>query len=106
MPGQDEFDDGDRPRRRHWDDDDRPIRREGAESRPRPSRPQKSNTGLVVVLLVVVFLVICGGVGGVAFWAIRTAKQEMAQVQAAMIAEVPKSGYERMPRSCASSTPA
>jgi len=34
-----------------------------------------------------VFIVICGGVGGVAFWAIRTAKQEMAQVQAAMIAE-------------------
>src|SRR5262245_46407227 len=82
MPGRDEFDDGDRPRRRRWDDDDRPARREDAEPRARSSGPQKSNTGTLVLLLVVVFLVICGGVGGVAFWAIRTAKQEMAQVQA------------------------
>lgn len=87
MPGRDDFDGDDRPRRRQWDDDDRPPRRENADARQRPARPQQSNTGPMVLVLVVVFLVICGGVGGVAFWAIRTAKQEVAQFQAAMIAE-------------------
>jgi len=92
MPGRDDFDDGDRPRRRQWDDEDRPPRSANAERRPSHMRPQKPDSGPIILVLVVAFLVICGGVGGVAFWAVRAAKQEMAQVQAqaALNAEDPE----------------
>src|SRR5262245_42242479 len=61
------------PRRRDddWDDDDdRPRRRRRRDDfdddRP-PPRKEKSSTGLIVGILIGVFVLLCGGVGGVGY---------------------------------------
>ena len=73
-------DDDDRPRRRKWDDDeDRPARRRRSDEdddRPRRRKPgKKSNTGLVVGILVGVFIVFCGGGGLAVYWAVSGVKK-------------------------------
>lgn len=79
----DELDDDDRPRRRPRDEDDedrpRRSRRLPDDEDDRPPR-KKSNTGLVVGILVGVFVLCCGGGGFVAYRAYVGAKKGLEQV--------------------------
>jgi predicted Zn finger-like uncharacterized protein len=76
-------DDRGRPRRRPHDDDEDDDR--GRPRRPRPMRgpPRESGGGGGKVLLIVglVFLLLCAGVGFGIYWMVNKAKQAIEQVQ-------------------------
>ena len=77
MPQRDDFDDDDRPRRRPRDDDDydRPRRRDEDDDDDRLPPRRKSNTGLVVGILVGVFVLCCGGGGTAIYFILRGVKK-------------------------------
>jgi hypothetical protein len=87
----DDFDEDDGPRRRPRDDEeDRPARarrpRDEDADEDRPARPRrrreedgepprkKSNVGLVIGILAGVFVLCCGGLAGLGYWAYSKAK--------------------------------
>jgi hypothetical protein len=86
MPQRDDFDDDDRPRRRPRDDDDydRPRRRDEDDDDDRLPPRRKSNTGLVVGILVGVFVLCCGGGGTAIYFFVRGVKKGVEQVTAAV----------------------
>src|SRR5687767_12134062 len=88
MPSDNDFDD-DRPRRRPPRDDDRDDRtlpprrrRDSDDDSDRRPPPKKGGAGVVIGVLVGVFVLCCGGLGGLGYWIYSSVKPAMQKAVA------------------------